>query len=153
MRSCCQPGPPGRFGRQDGLFGDSIVGEGRGDHHEHGDDDPHGVGSFGVNGDRGRHYHDHPGINDHDDHQGGRGVGQADHNVWAIMIRSSKDPIATRSLRAIGTTAVVAVTDVDRADEALAYLADELAALDEACSRFAMIRESVASSVEATGGP
>ena len=61
------------------------------------------------------------------------------------MIRSSKDPVATRSLRAIGTTGVVAVTDVERAGEALAYLADELAALDDACSRFRDDSEFVAS--------
>jgi thiamine biosynthesis lipoprotein len=36
----------------------------------------------------------------------------------------------------IGTTAVVAVTDTGRADEALALLADDLDALDRACSRF-----------------
>ena len=43
---------------------------------------------------------------------------------------------AVRSMRAIGTTAVVAVTDCGRADEALARLADELSALDRTCSRF-----------------
>jgi thiamine biosynthesis lipoprotein len=47
------------------------------------------------------------------------------------------DPsIATRSMWAIGTTAVVAVTAAARADEALALLADDLRALDAACSRF-----------------
>ncbi len=42
----------------------------------------------------------------------------------------------TRSLRAIGTSAAVAVTDSSRADDALGLLAGELAALDAACSRF-----------------
>ena len=39
-------------------------------------------------------------------------------------------------MRAIGTTAVVVVTDPDGADDALALLAEDLHALDEACSRF-----------------
>ncbi len=45
-------------------------------------------------------------------------------------------PAATRSMRAIATTAVVAVTAPHRADEALALLAGQLAAIDQACSRF-----------------
>jgi thiamine biosynthesis lipoprotein len=45
-------------------------------------------------------------------------------------------PIALRSMRAIGTTAAVAVTDADCADEALALLAEDLRALDDTCSRF-----------------
>jgi thiamine biosynthesis lipoprotein len=45
------------------------------------------------------------------------------------------DP-ATRSVRAIGTTAVVGVTAADRADRALAMLSDDLRSIDEACSRF-----------------
>jgi thiamine biosynthesis lipoprotein len=44
--------------------------------------------------------------------------------------------VAVRSLRAIGTTASVAVTAVERADEALGLLTEDLRALDEACSRF-----------------
>ena len=44
--------------------------------------------------------------------------------------------IAVRSMRAIGTTAAVAVTDADCADDALAVLAEDLRALDDACSRF-----------------
>jgi FAD:protein FMN transferase len=44
--------------------------------------------------------------------------------------------IATRTMRAIGTTAVVAVTDAGQADEALALLAEDLRAIDETCSRF-----------------
>ena len=48
----------------------------------------------------------------------------------------SSAPPAVRSMRAIGTTAVVAVTDGCRADEALALLAGELSALDRTCSRF-----------------
>ena len=39
-------------------------------------------------------------------------------------------------MRAIGTTAAVAVTDADCADDALALLAEDLRALDDACSRF-----------------
>ncbi len=45
-------------------------------------------------------------------------------------------PAATRTLRAIGTTAVVAVTNRTAADDALGILAAELAAIDFACSRF-----------------
>ena len=44
--------------------------------------------------------------------------------------------LATRSMRAIGTTAVVVVTAPDLADRALSILAADLALLDEACSRF-----------------
>ncbi len=43
---------------------------------------------------------------------------------------------ATRSARAIGTTATVVVTVPERADEAMALLGADLAALDAACSRF-----------------
>ncbi len=50
---------------------------------------------------------------------------------------TATDPsIAVRTMRAIGTTASVAVTEADRADEALARLDRELRLLDEACSRF-----------------
>ena len=42
----------------------------------------------------------------------------------------------TRSMRAIGTTAIVAVTDPRTADAALQVLAAELDAIDRACSRF-----------------
>jgi thiamine biosynthesis lipoprotein len=44
--------------------------------------------------------------------------------------------IAIRSMRAIGTTASIAVTAAERADEALELLSEDLRALDEACSRF-----------------
>ncbi len=44
--------------------------------------------------------------------------------------------LATGTMRAIGTTATVVVTAADRADRALALLAEELASLDRACSRF-----------------
>lgn len=44
--------------------------------------------------------------------------------------------VATRSMRAIGTTGTVAVTAAARADRALELLGDELAAIDLACSRF-----------------
>jgi thiamine biosynthesis lipoprotein len=54
---------------------------------------------------------------------------------WPEELEVEPTP-AFRSMAAIGTTAVVAVTDGSRADEALALLADELGALDEACSRF-----------------
>jgi thiamine biosynthesis lipoprotein len=50
--------------------------------------------------------------------------------------RALDGPAAVRSMRAIGTTAVVAVTDGTRADEALALLAAELSDLDRTCSRF-----------------
>ena len=43
---------------------------------------------------------------------------------------------AVRSLRAIGTTAAVAVTAPDCADDALELLAEDLRVLDDSCSRF-----------------
>jgi thiamine biosynthesis lipoprotein len=43
---------------------------------------------------------------------------------------------AVRSMRGIGTTAVVAITAPERADRALAMLDADLRNLDEACSRF-----------------
>src|SRR5580698_1093672 len=43
---------------------------------------------------------------------------------------------ATRTMRAIGTTVSVAVTETGAADDAAAMLAGHLASLDEACSRF-----------------
>jgi thiamine biosynthesis lipoprotein len=58
--------------------------------------------------------------------------------------------VATRTLRAIGTTAVVAVTDPATADRALAMLDDDLAALDDACSRFRP--DSELSRIERTAG-
>lgn len=45
-------------------------------------------------------------------------------------------PIGTRSMRAIGTTAVIAVTAAGKADQGLALLAEELVSIDDACSRF-----------------
>jgi len=50
-------------------------------------------------------------------------------------IAPSELPLPVR-FRALGTTAVVAVTDLTVRDEAGALLADELAAIDQACSRF-----------------
>jgi thiamine biosynthesis lipoprotein len=45
-------------------------------------------------------------------------------------------PTASRSMRAIGTTAEVIVTEPAAADDALTLLAEDLAVLDETCSRF-----------------
>jgi FAD:protein FMN transferase len=59
-------------------------------------------------------------------------------------------PPAARSLRAIGTTATVLVEDPAVADQALALLADDLRALDEACSRFRA--DSELRRLEARGG-
>jgi thiamine biosynthesis lipoprotein len=58
--------------------------------------------------------------------------------------------IATRSMRAIGTTATVAVTEAAQADRALALLEAELVAIDDACSRFRP--DSELRRLEATGG-
>jgi len=44
--------------------------------------------------------------------------------------------VATRSMRAIGTSATIAVTLPGRVDEALALLSQDLRAIDAACSRF-----------------
>jgi thiamine biosynthesis lipoprotein len=59
----------------------------------------------------------------------------------ANVLETGQDPtegaaIAARSIRAIGTTAVVAVNDAARADEALSLLGEDLRRLDAACSRF-----------------
>ena len=51
-------------------------------------------------------------------------------------VTGAEPSVTVRSMRAIGTTASVAVTEEHRADEALVLLARELRALDEACSRF-----------------
>jgi FAD:protein FMN transferase len=61
--------------------------------------------------------------------------------------------LAVRSMRAIGTTATVAVTDEHRADEALALLAGDLRALDEACSRFRPDSELRRVEAYGAGGP
>ncbi len=61
--------------------------------------------------------------------------------------------VAVRSMQAIGTTAVVAVTDADLADEALALLADELRAIDDACSRFRPDSELRQVEAHGAGGP
>jgi thiamine biosynthesis lipoprotein len=50
-------------------------------------------------------------------------------------LRTAATP-AVRSMRAIGTTATVAVTTPERAERASAMLAEDLAELDLACSRF-----------------
>jgi len=63
---------------------------------------------------------------------------------------SQNASIATRSMRAIGTRALVAVDAADRADEALALLADDLQAIDDACSRFRS--DSELRQVEQTSG-
>ena len=60
------------------------------------------------------------------------------------------EPVVTRSMRAIGTTAVIAVTDGARVDEGLALLAEDLRSLDAACSRFCP--DSELRRLEATGG-
>jgi FAD:protein FMN transferase len=57
---------------------------------------------------------------------------------------------AVRTMRAIGTTALIAVTRPERADEALSLLADQLRAIDETCSRFR--DDSELRTVERTGG-
>jgi len=59
-----------------------------------------------------------------------------DSSPPALVAGTIEGPPAVRSMRAIGTTAVVAITDSSRADEALALLADDLVALDRTCSRF-----------------
>jgi len=54
----------------------------------------------------------------------------------AAMPTTGDGPVASRTMRAIGTTAEVIVTDATVADDALILLADDLSALDGACSRF-----------------
>ena len=61
----------------------------------------------------------------------------SDPLVGTSLLHGDGGPrVATRSMRAIGTTVTVAVTAVERADDALVLLAHDLAALDDACSRF-----------------
>jgi FAD:protein FMN transferase len=60
---------------------------------------------------------------------------------------------ATRTVRAIGTTAVVAITDAARAEDALEQLTADLAALDAACSRFRPDSELRRLERSATGRP
>ena len=107
----------------------------------HGDDGRHGHGRHG----HGEHGHGEHG-DDGDDHGPDDLVGRSgDHDVGPIMTPALTGtgtdldhdaPIALRSMRAIGTTAAVAVTDADCADDALALLAEDLRALDDTCSRF-----------------
>jgi thiamine biosynthesis lipoprotein len=63
--------------------------------------------------------------------------------------RCNPDLLAVRTMRAIGTRAVIAVTRPERADEALTRLGTELRAIDEACSRFR--DDSELRTVERTG--
>jgi thiamine biosynthesis lipoprotein len=65
-------------------------------------------------------------------------------------VAADEPVIAVRSLRAIGTTAVIAVTAPELADAAVDRLAGELRAIDEACSRFR--EDSELRTVERTGG-
>jgi len=51
-------------------------------------------------------------------------------------IGGDEPSVATRSMRAIGTSATVAVTVPGRVDEALTLLSHDLQAIDAACSRF-----------------
>ena len=62
------------------------------------------------------------------------GAEVTDGDVAAVT--AAREPVTVRSMRAIGTTASVMVTEEHRADEALVLLGHELRALDEACSRF-----------------
>jgi len=67
----------------------------------------------------------------------------------ADVDRGTAGTIGTRSMQSIGTTATVAVTDSSRADRALALLAEDLVAIDDACSRFRP--DSELRRLEATG--
>ena len=70
----------------------------------------------------------------------GPDLGGADHQL----------DLATLSIRAIGTTASVTVTDPHGIDDALALVADDLCDLDRACSRFRP--ESELRRLERSGG-
>ncbi len=63
---------------------------------------------------------------------------------------AAEPTVGIRTFRAIGTTVEVAVTDADRVDAAAALLADDLRALDLACSRFRVDSELMR--LEQTGG-
>ena len=77
---------------------------------------------------------------DHIDHSsdqellvGHRDIGR---DIVTPPVEVPERSLTTRSFRAIGTTATVVVQDPGHADEAERLLADELAAIDVACSRF-----------------
>lgn len=53
-----------------------------------------------------------------------------------LQPRTDTEPVGIRSMRAIGTQAVVAVTASELADRAMAMLEADLGDLDRACSRF-----------------
>src|SRR5664280_3799507 len=86
-----------------------------------------------------------PGYHHDTEHRDTDHLCRTDHRVRPVMTTSlletgvpsahTDKPPATRSMRAIGPTAPVAVTAAHCADEALALLAGHLAAIDEACSR------------------
>ncbi len=63
-------------------------------------------------------------------------TGLTEAAIGAPAELTAETQLAARSMRAIGTTAVVVVTAPDLADRALSILAADLALLDEACSRF-----------------
>ncbi len=71
----------------------------------------------------------------------------------AIVAGRGAQAIGTRSMRAIGTTAEVAVTAADRADEAMTLLADDLRSIDAACSRFRSDSELRQLEVSSEGRP
>jgi thiamine biosynthesis lipoprotein len=91
-------------------------------------------------------------IDGHDNHHALDDGQQAGDHLGAVVMGErllERDPLrevagsepeqaatARRSIRAIGTTAVVIVTDTAVADEALTLLAADLGALDATCSRF-----------------
>jgi FAD:protein FMN transferase len=74
------------------------------------------------------HHHDHP--------PSGHFGRHVDATVSAATVASTGRRITARSIRALGTTATVVVTDPSRSIEAEGILRTETEAIDRACSRF-----------------
>jgi thiamine biosynthesis lipoprotein len=60
----------------------------------------------------------------------------ASPGMGAVARPALTPTLASRSMWAIGTTCVVIVTEADQVDDALGLLAEDLSAIDRACSRF-----------------
>jgi FAD:protein FMN transferase len=119
--------------RREDVRRDDIV-ERRHDH-DHGFGDVHGWHVAGHDHDEDL---DHHHCTDYDDHhdQGGNDLGRIVAMTSTVATYGPAPSLVSRSLSAIGTTATVVVQDPPRAEMAERILRAELAAIDEACSRF-----------------
>jgi len=81
------------------------------------------------------HYHDHLAAH-HDDNSSCRHLRRHIAEVSTSTEASAQSCFATRSFRALGTTATVVVPDTPHVDEAEGILRAETESIDHACSRF-----------------